>query len=69
MRAGKSIERRLQALEKRFPPRKWDLREVSFEDLEALEHVLDPGSDSTGKPPKFSKRLLRLISKLEADEL
>lgn len=64
MPTHKSIERRVQALEKKFPPRKWNLRLVPLEDLEALERVLGPNSNPN---KKLSKRLLRLITKLEAD--
>jgi hypothetical protein len=67
MRADKSIERRLRALEKQFPPGKWDLRAVPFEDLLALEGAFDPSNNLVEKPSKVSKRLLRLIRKLEAD--
>jgi hypothetical protein len=67
VRADKSIERRLQALERNFPPGKWDLRKVPIADLEALLLAFDPSCGSQDKPPKISKRLLRLITKLESD--
>jgi hypothetical protein len=65
MRNGRSIEKRLRALEKKFPPRKWDFRAVSMDDLEALERAFNPNAISVENPRKISRRLARLITKLE----
>jgi hypothetical protein len=67
MRIGEAIKRRLRALEKKLPPTKWDLRDVPFDDLVALERVFGPARNFEGGAPKISKRLFRLITKLEAD--
>lgn len=66
MGTNRSIERRLRTLEKRYP-RKLDFHGVSTEDLVALERAFAPGSTSDGIPPRLSKRLVRLITKLESD--
>ena len=67
MGIDKSIERRLLLLEKKFPPRKLDLRGVPLEDLVALENALAPGGISNGSKPKLARRLARLMTKLESD--
>jgi len=66
MGTNRSIERRLRALEKRYP-RKMDFHGVSMEDLVALESAFAPGGTLDGIQPRLSKRLMRLITKLESE--